>query len=440
MQQALLVLEDGTQWRGVALGAQGTRAAEVVFNTSLTGYQEVLTDPSYYGQIVVMTAAHIGNTGVNRADAESARVWLSGFAVRESSPLYSNWRAEQSLADFLLAQNVVGISELDTRGLVRHLRTRGVMRGVLSSEILDPQILLERARTAPDMNGADLVQYVTCDEPYHWNDPADPHWYEYAQITANDSSSTLSDPSSALRPPPRGVGSERTIEPPQPSTLNAAMFTSRRSTLNAQSSVLRPPSFHVVAYDFGIKHNILRLLTARGCRVTVVPANTSAADALALSPDGIFLSNGPGDPAAVTYAIESIRALLGRKPILGICLGHQILGLALSGETYKLKFGHRGINQPVKNVVTDRVEISTHNHGFAVRASSLPPDVQITQINLNDDCVEGLRVPSLNILAAQFHPESAAGTHDALGLFDEFIQLMQAQQNSKAKSFSQSPL
>jgi carbamoyl-phosphate synthase small subunit len=386
MQQALLVLEDGTQWRGVALGAQGTRAAEVVFNTSLTGYQEVLTDPSYYGQIVVMTAAHIGNTGINRADAESARVWLSGFAVREASPLYSSWRAEQSLDDFLRSQNVISISELDTRGLVRHLRTRGVMRGVLSNEILDPEILLERARSAPDMNGADLVQYVTCGEPYHWNDAADAHWYEYAQTTHNKHLSADNKSSSVVR---------------------------------------RSSSFHVVAYDFGIKLNILRLLTSRGCRVTVVPAHTSAADTLAMNPDGIFLSIGPGDPAAVTYAIETLRELLGRKPILGICLGHQILGLALGGETYKLKFGHRGINQPVKNLVTNRVEISTHNHGFAVRASSLPSNVEITEINLNDDCVEGLRVPSLDILAAQFHPESAGGTHDALGLFDEFVELME---------------
>lgn len=408
MQQALLVLEDGTQWRGVALGAQGTRAAEVVFNTSLTGYQEVLTDPSYYGQIVVMTAAHIGNTGVNRADAESARVWLSGFAVREASHLYSNWRAEQSLDEFLRAQNVVSISDLDTRGLVRHLRTRGVMRGVLSNEILDPKVLLERARRAPDMNGADLVQYVTCDEPYHWNDPTDPHWYEYANTTDDRPRTNGSQSSTPARN--RAHNTQRSSPSPQSSAMD--------------TSHLSPHRFHVIAYDFGIKYNILRLLTARGCRVTVVPANTSASDTLAMNPDGIFLSNGPGDPAAVTYAIESLRGLLGHKPILGICLGHQILGLALGGETYKLKFGHRGINQPVKNLVTNRVEISTHNHGFAVRASSLPPTVEITEINLNDDCVEGLRVPSLNILAAQYHPESAAGTHDALGLFDEFIQLM----------------
>lgn len=385
MAKALLVLEDGTQWRGVALGAQGTRAAEVVFNTSLTGYQEVLTDPSYFGQIVVMTTAHIGNTGINRADMESARVWMSGFAVRQESPLYSNWRADQSLDDFLRAQNVVAISELDTRGLVRHLRSRGVMRGVLSSEILDATRLRQLALDAPDMNGADLVQYVTCEEPYQWEHAADTHWYQYA---TNDKGAT-------------------TKENGHPSSLVGPLS-----------------SYHVVAYDYGIKHNILRLLAARGCRVTVVPAQMSADEVLALKPDGIFLSNGPGDPAAVTYAVENVRALLGRKPIFGICLGHQIVGLALGGETYKLKFGHRGSNQPVKNLITDHVEISTHNHGFAVRASSLPANVEINAINLNDDCVEGLRAPSLGVLAAQFHPESAGGTHDALHLFDEFIEMM----------------
>lgn len=372
MAEALLVLEDGTQWRGVALGAQGTRAAEVVFNTSLTGYQEVLSDPSYYGQIVAMTAAQIGNTGINRADMESARAWLSAFAVRDASRITSNWRADESLDAFLRAQNIVGISALDTRGLVRHLRTRGVLRGVLSSEILDARQLHQLALDAPDMNGADLVRYVTCDEPYPWNEKADAQWYEY---------------------------------------------TGNQSTVNSKQ-------YHIIAYDYGIKYNILRLLTARGCRVTVVPAHYSAEDVLALQPDGIFLSNGPGDPAAVTYAIENIRALIGRKPIFGICLGHQIVALALGARTYKLKFGHRGANQPVKNFVTGNVEITTHNHGFAVRAESLPLHVEITHLNLNDDCVEGLRAPSMNVLAAQFHPESAAGTHDALGLFDEFIKMM----------------
>ncbi|HZQ09659.1 MAG TPA: glutamine-hydrolyzing carbamoyl-phosphate synthase small subunit [Anaerolineae bacterium] len=401
MAEALLVLEDGTQWRGVALGAQGTRAAEVVFNTSLTGYQEVLTDPSYYAQIVVMTAAHIGNTGINRADPESARIWLSGFAVREASRIPSNWRAEESLDAYLRAQNVVGISELDTRGLVRHLRTRGVMRGALSSQILDADALLQIARDAPDMNGADLVRYVTCDEPYHWEEAVEEKWYAYATKDGR-----------------RLPADEKRISGYGPWSSNSGRF-------------------HVVAYDYGIKYNILRLLTARGCRVTIVPAQTSADEVLALKPDGIFLSNGPGDPAAVTYAIQNVRNLLGVKPIFGICLGHQILALALGGDTYKLKFGHRGMNQPVKNLVTGQVEITTHNHGFAVQAASLPKKVEITHLNLNDDCVEGLRVPSLDVLAAQFHPESAGGTHDALGLFDEFVSLMEQRESLIANRVSQ---
>jgi carbamoyl-phosphate synthase small subunit len=276
---------------------------------------------------------------------------------------------------------VVGVSALDTRGLVRHLRTRGVMRGALTTELLDAAALAELARAAPDMNGADLVRHVTCEEPYHWHEPAEPHWYEYAGASNSKSNAYNSRPSS---------------------------------------------TFHVVAYDYGIKHNILRLLTTRGCHVSVVPAETSASDVLALKPDGIFLSNGPGDPAAVTYAVESVRALIGRAPILGICLGHQIVSLALGGETYKLKFGHRGVNQPVKNLRTGQVEITTHNHGFAVRSSGLPPNVEITHVNLNDDCVEGLSAPDLSLLSAQFHPESAGGTHDALGLFDEFVSMMSA--------------
>ena len=292
MDQAILGLEDGTLWRGIALGARGERTGEVVFNTSMTGYQEVLTDPSYYQQIVVMSAAHIGNTGVNLDDDESARTWLAGFAVREVSRRVSNWRATASLDDYLRKRNVVGISELDTRALVRHLRSQGAMRGALSSVNPDPVRLIEMARTASSMNGADLVRYVTCTESYHWRESTDAQWYPIS---------------------------------------------------NRQFPI---SNYHTVVFDYGIKRNTLRALAARGCGVTVVPAQTSSQEILALAPDGILLSNGPGDPAAVSYAIETVRVLLGSIPIMGICLGHQILGLVLGGDTYKLKFGHRGGNQP----------------------------------------------------------------------------------------------
>lgn len=371
MDQAILALEDGTLWRGVALGARGERTGEVVFNTSMTGYQEVLTDPSYYQQLVVMTASHIGNTGVNLDDDESARTWLAGFAVREASRRISNWRANASLDEYLHERNVVGISELDTRALVRHLRSQGAMRGALSSVNTDSAHLIEMARNSPSMNGADLVRYVTCGELYNWQESVDSQWYP---------------------------------------------LTAHYSSLNIH---------HVIILDYGIKRNTLRSLTARGCRVTVVPAQTTPQEIMALNPAGILLSNGPGDPAAVTYAIESMRTLLGRIPIMGICLGHQILGLALGGETYKLKFGHRGGNQPVKNLLTGQVEITTHNHGFAVRADSLPKNVEITHINLNDQCIEGLRAPDQHAFSVQFHPEAAPGPHDAMNLFDEFITTME---------------
>ena len=336
---ALLALEDGTLWSGAAFGARVETTGEVVFNTSMTGYQEVLTDPSYYGQIVVMTSVHIGNTGINDQDGESTRAWLAGFAVKESSPRVSNWRANRSLDEYMQQQGLAGISGLDTRGLVRHIRSQGALRGALSNVDPDPVRLVDLARRSPSMNGADLVRHVTAHRPASWTTPVDARWYSL--------SSTTHDVAPSRRP------------------------------------------YHVVAYDFGIKHNILRLLASRGCAVTVVPATTRAEDALALKPDGIFLSNGPGDPAAVTYAIDAVRELLGKVPMFGICLGHQILGLALGGETYKLKFGHRGSNQPVKNCKTGKVEITTHNHGFAVRADSLPQGVEITHINLNDQCVEG---------------------------------------------------
>jgi carbamoyl-phosphate synthase small subunit len=382
---ALLALEDGTLWHGSAFGARGQRTGEVVFNTSMTGYQEVLTDPSYYQQIVVMTASHIGNTGANLDDDESARTWLAGFVVREASRRVSNWRANESLDDYLNARNVIGISDLDTRALVRHLRTQGAMRGALSSIDTNTDRLIDLARSSPSMNGADLVRYVSCENSYSWDESTNAEWYP---MQTEDGRPTTED-----------------AFPP--------------------SSVIRPPSFfHVVVYDYGIKRNTLRSLTARGCRVTVVPAQTPAQEIFALKPDGVMLSNGPGDPAAVTYAIETIRALLGHMPIMGICLGHQILGLALGGDTYKLKFGHRGGNQPVKNSLTGQVEITSHNHGFAVRAESLPRDVEVTHINLNDQCVEGLRSRERRAFSVQFHPEAAPGPHDAVSLFDEFIAIM----------------
>ena len=373
---ALLALADGSVWPGLAFGTIGQRIGEVVFNTSMSGYQEILTDPSYHGQIVVMTQPHIGNYGVNEEDDESHRSWVAGFVVRDASPIASNWRASRTLHTYLNERGIVGITGVDTRTLVRHIRTHGAMNAAVSSQRPEPDDLVALARSAPDMNGLDLVKEVTCAEPYHWD-------------------SGIRDWGSGL------TNSEPTHDP------------------------LPLIPRHVVAYDYGIKRNILRRLAAHGCRVTVVPAQTPAAEVLALEPDGVLLSNGPGDPAAVTYAVENIQKLLGHTPIFGICLGHQLLGLALGGRTYKLKFGHRGGNQPVKHLPTGRVEISSHNHGFAVRAESLPVEVEVTRVNLNDGCLEGFRAPSLDVLSVQYHPEASPGPHDSDPIFHEFIALMQ---------------
>ncbi len=368
--EALIALEDGSLYYGEGFGAEGAQVGEVVFNTSMTGYQELLTDPSYHRQIVVCTVPHVGNVGINAEDSESARVWVAGFAVRDLSPTVSNWRATQTLDAYLREQGVIGISGVETRALVRRLRTQGVMRGVIAqgAAAADSTALIEQARAWQGMDNLDLAREVTCSAPYVWEEAADSQWYIGAESYAA----------------PRG---------------------------------------HIVAYDFGIKHNQLRLFTARGFRVTVVPAQTPAAEVLAMQPDGVFLSNGPGDPAAVTYAIQNTQALLGQVPIFGICLGHQILALALGGKTHKMLFGHRGGNQPVIDP-QGAVTITVHNHGFAVSAGSLPNDVQVTRLNLNDECIEGLRCDRLRAFSVQYHPEAAPGSHDALDLFDEFAALI----------------
>jgi len=365
-ETAYLVLADGLVLRGEALGAAGSTVGEVVFTTGMTGYQEVLTDPSYHGQLVTMTAAQIGNTGIVPDDAESVddRPRVSGFIVNDASPLASNWRSRETLDAYLARNNVVAIAGVDTRQLTRHLRDHGSQNGAIGTG--DPEALLRAARAARSMAGLDLVREVTPAEPYTFSEG-------------------------------RGVWGDRPA---------------------------REASRHVVAVDFGLKRNILRCLVDAGCRVTVVPASFSAAQILALEPDGIFLSNGPGDPAAVSYAIETVRGLLGKSPLFGICLGHQLLALALGATTYKLKFGHRGCNQPVIDVTTNRVEITTQNHGFAVDLHSLAGKAETTHLHLNDRTSEGLSVPGARAFSVQYHPEAAAGPHDSMYLFDRFVGLM----------------
>jgi carbamoyl-phosphate synthase small subunit len=357
----LLALEDGRTFRGRSWAAEGEACGEMVFNTSMTGYQEVLTDPSYAGQIVCMTYPLIGNYGVNKSDEESAQPWVEGFVVREASRIASNWRSEESLDAYLKRWNIVAIEGIDTRALVRHIRDKGAMRACISTVDLNDDSLIAKARNSPPMENRELASVVTTSEPY-----------------------TISS-----------IGPER---------------------------------FHVVCLDFGVKRNSLKELAQLGCRVTVVPASTTAAAVMALNPDGVFLSNGPGDPASMTHEVEQIRELLREKvPTFGICFGHQLLGRAFGGKTFKLVFGHRGGNQPVKEVSGTHVEITSHNHGFAVAADSLPPDVEVTHINLNDNCVEGLRHKTLPVISVQYHPEAAPGPHDAEHHFQRFIDLMEKQ-------------
>lgn len=360
MKKAWLVLADGTRFEGRAFGAPGTTTGEAVFTTGMTGYQEVLTDPSYAGQLVTMTAAHIGNTGLNREDMETRKPFLSGFVIHERSPVVSNWRSEESLDDYLARNGLVGICDVDTRALTRHLRDQGSQMAAIGTD--DPATLHDMAKAAPPMSGRDLTGLVSTPEVYEWTEGGGV-WVPH-------------------RPYDR--------------------------------------RFHVVAYDFGIKQNILRCLVDVGMKVTVVPGRTPAADVLAMNPDGIFLSNGPGDPEAVTYAVDNIRALLGKKPIFGICLGHQLLALALGGSTYKLKFGHRGLNQPVKDLLTGKIEITTQNHGFVVDLKSLEGKCEMTHVHLNDGSCEGIRHPETGAFSVQYHPEAAAGPHDSRYLFERF--------------------
>ncbi len=386
--KAILALADGQFYVGRSFGAEGEAAGEVVFNTSMTGYQEILTDPSYEGQMVAMTYPEIGNVGVNPEDVESRKPFVKGFIVKEYCALPSNWRATQPLDEYMREHGIVGIEGIDTRSLVRHLRDHGSQEAIISTLSENPDELIAKAKASPGLVGKDLVKEVSCRESYEWNDGT---WE-------------------------LGTGYKKRIE--------ADSAKKRRKT---GTPSFEQPRFFVVAYDYGIKHNILRGLAESGCQVKVVPAETSAEDVLALNPDGIFLSNGPGDPDAVPYAKENVEKLIGKKPIFGICLGHQILGLALGGKTYKLKFGHHGGNQPVMDLTTRKVEITTQNHGFAVDADSLKGASVVTHLNLNDHTVEGLAHRELPIFSVQYHPESSPGPHDASYLFKRFVEMMEKQ-------------
>lgn len=377
--KAILLLEDGTVFKGYAFAGRGRALGEVVFNTSMTGYQEVLTDPSYKGQIVAMTYPLTGTYGINPEDMESAAVQVEAFIVKEYQECHSNWRSDRSLADFLNEYGKIGIEGIDTRALTRHLRVAGAMRGIIAADTDDISELLGQVRDYPGLNGIDLVRYVTCKRPYRW------------------------------------AGGKR-IEIEAPEWLPGV------------------PGFRVAALDCGIKYNILRELEKAGCQVLVFPANTTAEQVLVCNPDGIFLSNGPGDPAAVHYVIETVRGLFGKKPIFGICLGHQMMGLAMGGTTFKLKFGHRGANQPVKDLTTGKIEITSQNHGFCVDPESLSRlPVRLTHFNLNDNTLEGMEHLEMPAFCVQYHPEASPGPHDASYLFSRFMDLMDRCSASSAR-------
>lgn len=398
--RAILALEDGRVFRGRAAGARTRRGGEVVFNTSLTGYQEVFTDPSYSGQIVCLTYPHIGNVGTNAEDEESPAPYIEALVVREFSPLASNYRSHQTTQDYLEKHGVPVIWDVDTRALVRHLRSVGALRGVLSTDGTSEEALIAEARKLPTMAGQELASRVTSPKVYSWSQGL-------IQLAA---------PLAARAAAGASVGIGAAVAGKRGGSRAAAV----RSNGNAEEK-----RYKVVAYDFGIKRNILRLFVDHGCDVTVVPAQTSADDVLAMKPQGVFLSNGPGDPEPAGYAIENIRKLVGKAPMFGICLGHQLCGLALGGKTFKLKFGHHGANHPVKNLLTEKVEITSQNHGFCVDPDSLPSsDVEITHINLNDHTNEGMRHRSAPLFSVQYHPEASPGPHDARYLFDEFIKMM----------------
>ena len=374
--EALIALEDGRTFPCTSFTGPGETWGELVFNTGMTGYQEVLTDPSYRGQMVTMTYPLIGNYGVNPEDVESDRIQVAGFIIREYQAFPSNFRATVTLADYLKQQGVMGLEGLDTRALTRHIRKAGAMRAMMSTEDLDPESLVSRAKASPGLVGRDLVREVTTEAPYRWD-----------------------------------AGKKISIK--EGGVLDASLWREKGK------------KFSVVALDFGIKYNILRCLTAAGFEVIVVPASTTAETLKAMVPDGIFLSNGPGDPEPVTYAVETIRTLLGYRPMFGICLGQQLLGLALGGRTFKLKFGHRGVNQPVKNMDTGRIEITSQNHGFSVDTASISPDdIEISHVNLNDNTLEGFRHRKYPVFSVQYHPEASPGPHDARYLFEHFSRMM----------------